>query len=117
MHGGHDMSNMHSDHMQMSDSEMMNMPMDADMDTAVLMPSGYFISPKHGSHALVRKRCGDRHSHNEDSETMVAFNRIINDEYVGELLNRYGDSYPHRYIHVQSAVGCLIPVTGFGGSC
>ena len=32
MHGGHDMSNMHGDHMQMSDSEMTDMPMDADMD-------------------------------------------------------------------------------------
>lgn len=32
MHGGHDMSTMHGDHMQMSDSQMMDMPMDETMN-------------------------------------------------------------------------------------
>ncbi|NRD69780.1 sulfite exporter TauE/SafE family protein [Psychrobacter okhotskensis] len=32
MHSGHDMSTMHSDHMQMSDSQMMDMPMHGTMD-------------------------------------------------------------------------------------
>ena len=52
MHGGHDMSTMHGDHMQMSDSQMMDMPMDGSMD--------------HGSHSATTH--ADTNTHHDMSQ-------------------------------------------------
>jgi sulfite exporter TauE/SafE len=73
MHGGHDMSNMHGDHMQMSDSEMTDMPMDADMDHSShhMMPSDDSTSHQSMDHSMhdMSDAAMDM-NHNEDSETM-----------------------------------------------
>ena len=53
MHGGHDMSTMHGDHMQMNDSQMIDMPMDGTMD--------------HGSHSATTTDT-DTHDHHDMSQ-------------------------------------------------
>ncbi len=54
MHGGHDMSNMQGDHMQMSDSEMMDMPMDTNMDHSShhMMPTDNSTTPQGMDHSM-----------------------------------------------------------------
>ena len=73
MHGGHDMSNMHGDHMQMSDSEMMDMPMDADMDHSShhMMPADDSTSHQGMDHSMHDMSDASMDmNHNEHSETM-----------------------------------------------
>ncbi|WP_201551070.1 sulfite exporter TauE/SafE family protein [Psychrobacter fjordensis] len=73
MHGGHDMSNMHGDHMQMSDSEMTDMPMDADMDHSShhMMPSDDSTSHQSMDHSMHDMSDASMDmNHNEHSETM-----------------------------------------------
>ncbi|MBH0095645.1 sulfite exporter TauE/SafE family protein [Psychrobacter sp. NZS113] len=73
MHGGHDMSNMHGDHMQMSDSEMTDMPIDADMDHSShhMMPSDDSTSHQSMDHSMHDMSDASMDmNHNEHSETM-----------------------------------------------
>ncbi|WP_352259480.1 sulfite exporter TauE/SafE family protein [Psychrobacter sp. TB55-MNA-CIBAN-0194] len=73
MHGGHDMSNMHGDHMQMSDSEMMDMPMDADMGHSNhhMMPADDSTSHQGMDHSMHDMSDASMDmNHNEHSETM-----------------------------------------------
>ena len=73
MHGGHDMSNMHGDHMQMSDSEMTDMPMDADMDHSShhMMPADDNTSHQGMDHSMHDMSDASMDmNHNEHSETM-----------------------------------------------
>ena len=73
MHGGHDMSNMQGDHMQMSDSEMTDMPMDTNMDHSShnMMPTDNSTTPQGMDHSMHDMSDGAINmNHDEHSEMM-----------------------------------------------
>ena len=73
MHGGHDMFNMQGDHMQMSDSEMMDMPMDTNMDHSShhMMPTDNSTTPQGIDHSMHDMSDGAINmNHDEHSEMM-----------------------------------------------
>ena len=67
MHGGHDMSNMHGDHMEMSDSHMMDTEMDH--DSPHVMPAADNASHKDMDHSMHDMSEGSM-NHDEHSATM-----------------------------------------------
>lgn len=73
MHGGHDMSNMQGDHMQMSDSEMTDMPMDTNMEHSShnMMPADDSTSHQGMDHSMHDISDGAINmNHDEHSEMM-----------------------------------------------
>lgn len=73
MHGVHDMSNMQGDHMQMSDSEMTDMPMDTNMDHSShnMMPTDNSTTPQGMDHSMHDMSDGAINmNHDEHSEMM-----------------------------------------------